>query len=229
MAALLPDHPTETMIEAGARQLEDYLNFRDATARRWASAIFNAMIEAYVTEQLCAQAEVRYWWPPAFIESWITETSRTLQRMQAGVNAWPASLRAAWPPIVRNTAEAYGMAPVEVRVIAPTAEQISRAEVVCTWLLWLADDVRLIVAAHAERIPWPKIARRDGRSERTVRYRYASGIEAIAYRLSHTTPRRPPFLIDPPSHLDNGMLLDHAVPRRHPQPGIIAKVIRGVR
>lgn len=226
MAATLPDHPTEEMIAAGARQLEDFLDFRASTARRWAQQVFVAMLEAYTDEQLRARAAVRYWWPPAFVESWVFETSQTLRRMPAGPNAWPAPMRAAWPPIVRNTAEAYGALPAEVRPITPSAEQIGRAEQVCTWLLWLTDDVRLIVAAHAERIPWPKIARRDGRSERTVRYRYASGIEAMAFKLSHTTPRRSPFLADPPRTLDNGMLVDHALPRRHPQPGIVAKVIR---
>jgi Domain of unknown function (DUF6362) len=198
MSAALPECATVEMITAGAGQLVGYLGCRPESAARWAREIYDTMVRAH-----CAPRDglvglsVKRDWSPELVSGFFLEASDTLRRLPLNSPA-PARLKAWWPDIVRSKAEAYASAPVKMRPAAPDPAAIARLDAVTGWLFWLTEDVRRIVWAKANGTAWPLLAGYDGRSERTLRYRHAEAIGAIALRLNQTTPRLHPFAGDPP-------------------------------
>ena len=185
----LPDRPTPAMTAAGAARLVAYLNCRPESATRWAQQLYEAMVNAHQSSPPEPSAQGA--WPAEAVVNFLAEAVDTAKRLPG--NLWPARLRAHMPEVVRSVAEAYAAQPARLKLGAPEQSAITRLDRVTDWLFWLSEDARRIVLARGNRTPWTLIARWDGRSERTLRYRHGEAIQLLVERLNRTTPRLHPF------------------------------------
>ncbi|MEA1938111.1 MAG: DUF6362 family protein [Pseudomonadota bacterium] len=125
------------------------------------------------------------WYTPTFIRSRLEDAADTLKRLPAGRNAFPAGLRANWPPIVRNFFDAYGRDQEQELRIPPQARAITRMDEVLLWLNLIEQvQIRRIVFARALGMSLRKIGRQSGLSHEHVRRLESNGLETIATMLN---------------------------------------------
>ncbi len=197
MTGSMPERATKAMIAAGAELLRAFLDCSPQAAKRWAQQVYDAMARAHELDRAILLVEgaapAAGHWDAEAVKDYLAEAADTLRRLPMDRSARPAQLRAGWPEVVHSYAEAGTNEAPELRISPPDPIAIARLDRVLEWMLWIPEDSRLIVSARAHGLSWPRIAERDGRSERTLRYRYEDAIDAILSRLRATTPRIYPF------------------------------------
>lgn len=102
--------------------------------------------------------------------------------------------RSSWPvPVVQSMHDAYGALPERLRLISPTPQDITAAEVVSDWLAWLrrehGQDALNLVIVWALGTPTWKLAQRFRIQPRAVRYRMDRAIFLLyAHSVSDLAP-----------------------------------------
>lgn len=91
---------------------------------------------------------------------------RTLRHMPPD---GPYRVKAAWPDVLMDAAEAYGWEPAEINRLPPSPEDISRMDVVLfVWFPNLTDDERTLLSARGAGVHWRQMVRiRGGLLSRT--------------------------------------------------------------
>lgn len=111
--------------------------------------------------------------------------SDTLRRLPAV--AKPGQLKSAWPDVVQNYWEVYGVHEVQTRRDPPTAAAISRLDEALGWL-WLIEDsyrrpIRKIVVARAAGVKWLRMEHRFGKKRATLKRWWLRAIYDLAEKL----------------------------------------------
>jgi hypothetical protein len=117
---------------------------------------------------------------PEGVKRRFEEAAGVLRAVRLTARDRPQRLSARWPDVVHQAMLAYGWSEARVRPPQPQPAAIDRLDETLSWLWPLADDERRLVMARAFRIPWPRIAGLDGRSERTLRTVHRRVLERIA-------------------------------------------------
>lgn len=80
---------------------------------------------------------------------------RTLRHMPPD---GPCRVKAAWPDVLMDAAEAYGWEPARINRLPPSPEDISRMDVVLfVWFPRLTDDERMLLSARGAGMSWRRI------------------------------------------------------------------------
>jgi len=129
-------------------------------------------------------------WTPLDVRYRLAEAADTLRRLPMPARGRPPraaqALAARWPDTVLAAIDAYGYGRTRLRPAAPAPHDIRRMDEALCWLWWIEGERRRIVWARACGVPWRRLEDIDGRSDRTLRARYQTGIAAIAWRLNGT-------------------------------------------
>lgn len=130
----------------------------------------------------------------AFVTAVLEDAGRTLIALPMPKNGMPAELRAGWPDVVHDFAEAYGWltSAEDNRPARPSVKAIRRMDMAYDWL-WLVSDVRKrrIVFARSlvhpisdkHRFSYYRLARMSGMHPETIRQWHKAGVEEIARSL----------------------------------------------
>lgn len=100
--------------------------------------------------------------PPASAEAVIArleQAGRTLARMPAS-RCYPATLRSAWPEIVREPMDAYGWTAADLAPAPPDAREIDRMEEAFGWIGLIRLDRRLAGSGQLARVHGGAVRRR---------------------------------------------------------------------
>ena len=89
-----------------------------------------------------------------------------------------------WPPIVRETMEAYGWDEARVHPGPPSARHISEMDEALRWMLWLERDEVRIVWLRASGLRWKKIGFALGWSVRKLQYDWRVALMKIVHCLN---------------------------------------------
>lgn len=120
-------------------------------------------------------------WTATIVASRIEEAAAVMKRLP---EIKQHDLRSAWPPILRDFWETYGLDPVKIRMGPPTADGIQRMDEVLDWLLWLEPEQTRLVWSRAEGVPWKVIMRKIGVSRSTAWRLWSSSMAVITTRLN---------------------------------------------
>ncbi len=128
-------------------------------------------------------------WTPKMVEARVEEAADTLRRLP---EERMRTARSAWPPVIRDFWEMYGVEPARLRLGPPSAAAIDRMDQALEWLRWLeADDAR-IVWLRACDVRWKAICWRLGADRPSLWRRWVAALALIAARLNRgpSTPVR---------------------------------------
>lgn len=141
-------------------------------------------------------------WTAPMVKARLEEAADSLRRLRAGRRTLPAGYVGAWPAVVQDSWDGYGVYQPRLRPAAPSARAIDRMDETITWITRIGgeDELRRLVERHrhspkqaedaviARRkivwaracgMPWRRLEDMDGRSHTTLRKVQAEGIGAI--------------------------------------------------
>ncbi|NQV82602.1 MAG: hypothetical protein HQ494_02170 [Rhodospirillales bacterium] len=120
-------------------------------------------------------------WTPSLVEDRLVEAVSVLQRLpEERVQGYFS----AWPEIVRNFWDAYGMHDPVLKRPWPSPASIDRMDETLQWLQWLEPDVAKICWFRAAGDRWKSICGRVGLQRTAVHQRHLFGHCVIALRLN---------------------------------------------
>lgn len=117
------------------------------------------------------------------IEADLREAVRILRRTPFEKNSRPVHLRAAWPDVVREAADAYGYTKVRCRGGLPSPRELDRMDEVLGWLFWVEGSTRTVLFGRACDVSWRKLSAGLGFSLYNLRVIHQDGLAIIARRL----------------------------------------------
>lgn len=121
----------------------------------------------------------------------IREAFVVLKLVGYGPNGRPLELKAWWPEVVHDAAEAYGFNRAAAQRRA-TMEEISHLDRVLPWLYWIkAGQERKAVVGFALGMPSRIVAKQIGCSKDTARAREVQGLTAVLKRLRMSEEAKP--------------------------------------
>ena len=126
-------------------------------------------------------------WTPKMVEARLEAAAFTLRRLPEPTIQKRVTQ---WPPIIRDTHEAYGWDEVRVRLGPPSPEAIDRMDEAFTWLQWLEPDESKLVWLRACRVPWKLITWRFGIGRTTAWQRWVAALMSVASRLNGGAERQ---------------------------------------
>ena len=112
--------------------------------------------------------------------------SDTLRRLPMASK--PAGYHTAWPDVVQNYWEVYGLHQATYRKDPPTAAAISRLDEALGWL-WLVEDtrrrpIRKLIVARASGVRWAALERRFGRKRETLKRWWVQAMYDLVERVA---------------------------------------------
>ena len=116
----------------------------------------------------------------------IREAVRTQHNLPA-TGTRPASWGSTMPDYVREVSESYGYDSARIGRITPTADQITRLDMVCAAMASheLTPRDRALLWAVGSRTPWGKIAARHGMDRTTLWRQHDRALVTFGLRLAN--------------------------------------------
>lgn len=117
------------------------------------------------------------------IKAALREACRILERTPFPKGSRPAQLRAGWPDVVREAADAYGYTATRNRPALPSPHELDRMDEALRWLLWVDGTERTVLFARACGVTWRDLQQKLDISHVTLAKIHDRGIVRIAEHL----------------------------------------------
>jgi hypothetical protein len=117
------------------------------------------------------------------IKAALREACRILERTPFPKGSRPAQLRAGWPDVVREAADAYGYTATRNRPALPSPLELDRMDEALRWLLWVEGTERTVLFARACGVTWRALQEKLDTSYPTLAKIHGRGLTLIAARL----------------------------------------------